>query len=51
MEAFDVLEDRVGQLDAGVPATPVEDLDLQARPECFGDSVVVRVADGAERWE
>jgi hypothetical protein len=51
VEAFDVFEDRGGQFDAGVPTSPVEDLDLQARPKGFGDGVVVRVAHGAERGQ
>ena len=45
VEAFDVLEDRVCELDTGVPAPPVQYLDLQASPEGFDDGVVVRVAD------
>jgi hypothetical protein len=39
----------VRELDAGVPASSVEDLDLQPCPEGFDDGVVVGVADGAER--
>jgi len=40
VEALDVLEDRVGQLGAGVPAAPVEQLGLQGREERLGDGVV-----------
>ena len=39
--ALDVREDRGGQLDAGVPASSVENLNLQACPEGLGDGVVV----------
>src|SRR5262249_59876495 len=41
VEAFDVLEDRVGELDAGGPALPVEQLGLHAAPERFNDGVVI----------
>ncbi len=48
VEALDVLEDRVGELEAGVPPSPVEQLDLQSPPEGLRDGVVVGVADAAE---
>jgi hypothetical protein len=48
VEALDVLEDRVGELDPGVPPLPVQELDLNASPERLDDRVAVRVADGAE---
>ena len=48
MEGLDVLEDRVGELDAGVPSLPVEQLGLHAAPERFHDGVVVGIADAAQ---
>jgi hypothetical protein len=51
VESFDVLEDRVGELDAGVPSLPVEDLGLKPCPERFGDGVVVGVTNAAERGQ
>jgi hypothetical protein len=45
--AFDVLEDRVRQLDPGVPAALVEDLDLELGLGGFCDDVVVWIADRA----
>ena len=51
VEAFDVLEYRVGELDAGVPSLAVEQFGLQASPERFRDGVVVGVADAAERGQ
>ena len=51
VEALDVLEDRVRQFDAGVPPLPVEQLDLHAAPERFGDGVVVGITDAAQRWQ
>jgi hypothetical protein len=33
VEDLEVLEDRVGELDSGVPALAVEELDLHAAPE------------------
>lgn len=47
VEAFDVLEDRVGQLDAGAPTLTVEQLGLHAAPERL-DHGVIRIADGPE---
>jgi hypothetical protein len=32
VEALDVLEDRIGELDAGIPALAVKQLGLQAPP-------------------
>jgi hypothetical protein len=39
VEALDVFEDRIGELEAGVPALPVEQLGLHAAPQRFGDGV------------
>jgi hypothetical protein len=44
VECLDVLEDRVGELDAGGPSPPVEELGLHASPERFDEGVVVAVA-------
>jgi hypothetical protein len=41
----EVLEDRVGQLDAGLSALAIEEPDLQAAPEGLGGGVVMAVAD------
>jgi hypothetical protein len=49
VEDLQVLKDRVGQLDTGSPASPVEQLDLQPRPERLHHGVVVAVADRAHR--
>ena len=51
MEDLEVLKDGVCQLDPGRPAFPVEDLDLESRPEGFDDGVVETVADRAHRWQ
>jgi len=51
VEDLDVLEDGVCQLDPGPPAFPVEDLDLESRPEGFDDGVVETVADLSHRWQ
>jgi hypothetical protein len=48
VEPFDVLEYGVGEFDAGLPTFAVEQLDLHPRPECFGDGVVVGIADGPQ---
>jgi len=48
VEAFDVLEDRVRELDSGVPSLAVEQFDLQSCPECLGDGVVIGITDGAK---
>lgn len=42
VEALDVFEDRVGELEAGVPALPVEQFGLHAAPERLDDGVVPR---------
>ncbi|WP_456585399.1 hypothetical protein [Blastococcus sp. SYSU DS0973] len=46
---LEVLEDRVGQFDAGLPAPAVEELDLHPGPEELDHRVVVAVADAADR--
>ena len=46
---FDVFEDRVRELQAGVPPLPVKQLGLHAPPERLGDGVVVGVANGSQR--
>tara|TARA_B100000315_G_C14580941_1_gene590427 strand:+ start:183 stop:692 length:510 start_codon:yes stop_codon:yes gene_type:complete len=51
VEDLEVLEDGVGQLDSGPPAFPVEDLDLESRPEGLDYGVVETVADRAHRWQ
>ena len=48
---LEVLEDGVGQLDPSPPAFPVEDLDLEASPKRFDDSVVRAVVDRSHRWQ
>jgi hypothetical protein len=47
VEQLQVLKDRVGQLDAGAPAVPVQQLDLHAGPERPGHGIVVAGADAA----
>jgi hypothetical protein len=42
-------EDRVGQLDAGLPAPAVEELDLHPGPQGLDHRIVVAVADAAHR--
>src|SRR3954452_429277 len=49
VERFDPVEHRAGELDAGLPPAGVEKFGLHARPERLDDSIVVRVADRAER--
>src|SRR6476646_2298866 len=46
---LDVVEVRVGQLDAGGPPLPIEEFDLHPRPERLDHGVVVAVADRAYR--
>ena len=48
---LEVLEDGVGQLNPSPPAFPVEDLDLESRPEGLDYGVVETVADRAHRWQ
>jgi hypothetical protein len=48
VEPFDVLEDRVRELDPRPPALPVQQLDLHAPPERLDDRVVVGISDCAE---
>lgn len=47
VEDLKVLEDRVGELETGVPSLAVEELDLHPRPERFHLAVVVAVTDRA----
>ena len=49
VEHFDVLKDRVRQLDPGLPLPTVQQFDLHRRPEGFHHGIVEAVADGAER--
>lgn len=49
VEAFDVFEDCVGELDPDAPSLPVEQFGLHAGPEGLDDRVIVGVADRAER--
>jgi hypothetical protein len=51
VECLDVLEDRVGKLDAGVPSLPVEQLGLHPSPERFHDGVVIGIVDAAQRGQ
>ncbi len=51
MEDLEVLEDADCQLNPGLPAFPVEDLDLESRPEGFDDGVVKAVSDRPYRWQ
>src|SRR3954452_25314799 len=51
VEDLEVVEHRVGQLDAGVPSMAVEELDLHPGPEGLDDGVVVAVADGSHRGD
>ena len=49
MPDLEVVEERVGEFNAGGPALPVEEFDLHWRPERFDHGVVVAVADAAHR--
>jgi hypothetical protein len=49
VEDLDVFEDGIGDLDAGIPALPVEEFDLHRRPERSHHRVLERIADGSER--
>ena len=49
VEDLEVLEDRVGQLEAGPPPLAVQQLDLHAAPERLDHGVVVAVADRSHR--
>jgi hypothetical protein len=51
VEAFDVFEHRVRQLDAGVPALPVQQFNLHATPEGLDDGIVVRVTNRSQGWQ
>ena len=46
VEDLEVLEDRIGELDAGSPTLTVEQLDLHSGPERLDDGVVEAIADG-----
>jgi len=48
---LEVIEDRVGELDAGVPLLAVEQFDLHPGPERLDHGVVVAVTDAAHRRE
>jgi hypothetical protein len=41
VEYLQVVEDRVSQLDPGLPSLPVEEFGLHSAPEGFDDGVVV----------
>jgi len=45
VEDFKILENRVGELQAGSPSAAVEQLDLHAGPERFDDGVIEAVPD------
>jgi hypothetical protein len=45
VEDHQLFEYRVCELDAGAPASAIEELDLHATPERFDDCVVVAVTD------
>lgn len=49
VEHLDVLEERVCQLDPGLPLLPVQQLDLHRGPERLHHRIVQPVADGPER--
>ena len=49
VEDLEVLEDRVGELDASLPLATVEQLDLHAAPERLDDRVVEAVTDRSHR--
>src|SRR3954468_12094878 len=51
VEALEVAEDGVGQLLAGGPGMPVEQLGLQGGEEALGQAIVQAVADAAHRAE
>ena len=48
VERLDVVEDGVGELQAGAPAPAVEQLGLHARPEALHHGVVTGVPDRTE---
>lgn len=48
---FEVVEDRVGEFDAGLPVAAVEQLDLHAGPEGLDHRIVIAVADAAHGWD
>lgn len=50
MEQLDVVVDRRGQLNAGLPGLPVEQFDLHPAPEGLDDGAVVRATHRADRW-
>lgn len=50
VEVLDVVLDCCGELEAGLPAFAVEELDLHATPERLDHCIVVWRADGSHRW-
>src|SRR5215471_12044698 len=48
VEPFDVFEYGAGELEAGVPPLPVQQLGLHPCPERLGEGVVIRVTDAAQ---
>ena len=48
---LDPVEDRGGELDAGLPFSGVEELGLQASPKGLDHGIVVCVANGAQRLD
>ena len=51
VEHLDELEDRVRQLNPPLPPRPVQQLDLQRRPERLHHRIVETVADGSEQGQ
>lgn len=49
VEEFDVVVDGAGELDPGLPAFAVEELDLHPPPERLDHRIVVCAADGPHR--
>ena len=48
VEDLDVVEDGIGELEAGPPPLAIQEFDLHARPEAFHHRVIKRVADRSE---
>lgn len=51
VEALDVFEHRVRQLDSGVLALPVQQINLHAAPKGLDDGVIVGVTNSAQGWQ
>ncbi len=51
VEDLKVLEDRIGEFDAGLPSFPVQQFDLHPGPERFDHRVVEAIADRSHRRE